>query len=861
MHTPRHPGSKWVWSEPFDFFNPGEGNTMRKSRNRTAPRNNPSTLKRFPLAAAICLAFASPAFAQDTSPPAEPQEQPTAESRQVTLDTVTVTSQKRAENLQKVPISIQVLGAQQLDELNVSDFDDYARLLPSVSIQSFQPGFNLVYMRGVASGGDGNHSGSLPSVGTYLDEQPITTAQGALDLHIYDIERVEALAGPQGTLYGASSQSGTIRIITNKPDASGFAAGYGIEANAIDNGGSGYVAEAFVNAPISENAAIRLVGWSKHDAGYIDNVRGTRTFPSWDADSGGNGTIDNEALAKNNYNDSDTTGARLALKIDLNENWTVMPTVMAQKQKVNGSFGFDPSVGDLAITHFYPESSDDSWTQAALTVQGRIGNFDLTYAFSHLKRDVDSELDYNDYAFWYDTLAGYGAYFYDNSGALVNPSQYIQGVDGYKRQTHELRIASPQDRRLRFVAGLFMQDAKHDIEQRYAIDNLAASLSVTGWPDTIWLTQQDRRDRDKAVFGEVSYDVTDKLTVTGGARFFNVHNSLKGFFGFSTGYAPSANYGEAACVSDEDYESAPCLVNDKEIKENGSLGRVNATYQIDDDTMVYATWSEGYRPGGINRRATLPPYLSDYLTNYELGWKTSWADNRLVFNGAVFQEDWEDFQFSILGANGLTEIKNANQARIRGLELDFGWAATYNLKLSGGASFYNSELTANYCGFSDADGNPVTECPPGTVTPDGDTVDGPEAPSGARLPVTAKFKGNLTGRYTFEVGGFEAFLQGSAVHEGARETDLRTLEKGILGRLDAYTTLDLSAGIGKDNWSLDFYLRNATDERGELTRFTQCAETICGNPDRVAVPGYTNGQIYTVPNQPRMFGVRFSQKF
>ena len=218
------------------------------------------------------------------------------------LSTITVTSQKRTENLQKVPISIQVLGEEKLKQQDVADFDDYAKLIPSLSYSAIGggvfsgPGFAQVYMRGVASGGDGNHSGSQPSVGMYLDEQPITTIQGALDIHIYDVARIEALAGPQGTLYGASSQAGTVRIITNKPDPSGFAAGYAVEANAIDGGGIGHVVEGFVNAPLGDSAAIRLVGWEKHDAGYIDNVLGTRTFPT----SGM--TIDNADLVDDDYN-------------------------------------------------------------------------------------------------------------------------------------------------------------------------------------------------------------------------------------------------------------------------------------------------------------------------------------------------------------------------------------------------------------------------------------------------------------------------------------------------------------------------------------------------------------------------------
>jgi outer membrane receptor protein involved in Fe transport len=302
-----------------------------------------------------------------------------------------VTAQKRTENLQEVPVSIQVLGEQKLEQQNVADFQDFAQLLPSVSFNSAGggvfpgPGFVQVYMRGVVSGGDGNHSSSQPSVGMYLDEQPITTIQGALDVHIYDVAHIEALAGPQGTLYGASSQAGTIRIITNKPDPSGFASNFSLEANTIEHGGMGWVAEGMVNAPLGDKAALRLVGWMEDKAGYVDNVHGTRTFKTSGI------TQDNAARVEDDYNTSRVVGARAALRIDLDDNWTVTPSLIAQKQKSYGSSGFDPQIGDLELVHFYPESADDDWTQAALTVQGKIGNFDLTYAYSHLDRTVDSE--------------------------------------------------------------------------------------------------------------------------------------------------------------------------------------------------------------------------------------------------------------------------------------------------------------------------------------------------------------------------------------------------------------------------------------------------------------------------------------
>src|SRR6202163_3782026 len=153
------------------------------------------------------------------------------------------------ESLQNVPLSITAIGTQKLDELHVQNFNDYIKYLPSVSYQTLGPGFAKIYMRGVSSGGDGNHSGSLPSVGVYLDEQPITTIQGPLDIHVYDIARVEALAGPQGTLYGASSEAGTIRIITNKPDPSAFSASYEANVNTTDKGGVGGGVEGYANIP------------------------------------------------------------------------------------------------------------------------------------------------------------------------------------------------------------------------------------------------------------------------------------------------------------------------------------------------------------------------------------------------------------------------------------------------------------------------------------------------------------------------------------------------------------------------------------------------------------------------------------
>ena len=780
-----------------------------------------------PLASAL-LACMHPAHATD------PADAPV-------LEEITVTAQKRSENLQDVPLSIQAFSTARLEELGIGDFDDYAKYLPSVSFQKVgSPSFEHTYMRGVSSGGDGNHSGSQPSVGMYLDEQPVTTIDGNLNIHLYDIERVEALAGPQGTLYGASSQAGTIRIISNKPDPSGFKAGYDLDLNNVDHGGTGYDVEAFVNLPLTSTAAVRLVGWDQHDAGYISNVHGTVTFPTSGA------VFDNAALVKKDYNTVETTGGRAALKVELNDSWTIMPTVMGQVQRTDGDFAYNPAVGDLEVQHYFPQYVRDSWVQSALTVEGKIGNFDLVYAGAYLLRNTHEQSDYTDYSLYYDSA--YGKYFVDNAGKLINPAQTIIGTDHYSKYSHELRISSPKENRLRFVGGLFLERQVHEILQDYVVDNgdqlgsvAPNNVSVPGWPGTLWLTDQERVDRDKAIFGELTFDITEHLSASAGLRHFTYDNSLQGFYGFNSTF--SSNEGIATCFTPfVPFHGAPCSDLDRGTSGSGNSPKFNLTYKFDPDRLIYATYSKGFRPGGVNRNGggTIPPYQPDYLKNYEIGWKTSWFDNRLRFNGAVFREDWSNFQFSYLGPNSLTIITNAGQARIDGLETDLEFAATQNLTLTSGFSWLNARLTQTFCGDPSICGAPGFD--PSTYEQ--------YAPAGTRLPVTPRFKGNITARYTFPVGTYKGDIQGSAVYVGERTSDLRPLAANALGDEPSYAVFDFSAGIQMNSFHYSVYINNAFDKRAVLDRYAECDVLLCGAIAQ-----------YVVPNQPRTIGVKFGQKF
>jgi iron complex outermembrane receptor protein len=772
------------------------------------------------------LSIGTGAYAQDAA----------ADDSQVII----VTAQKVAQNLQDVPIAITALGDEKLNQLHVSELKDVVKFLPSVTIQTTSPGFSQIYFRGVASGENANHSSSLPTVGTYLDEMPITTIQGALDIHAYDLARVEALAGPQGTLYGASSMAGTVKLVTNQPDTKATYGAVDLELNSVAHGGVGGVAEGFFNMRLSDSAALRVVGWYRKDAGYIDNIAGSRTYPT-------SGIVQNNApYVKEDYNEVDTYGARVALGIDLDDSWTLRPTLIGQVQEASGSFAQERSsaVNDkLQTVQYNPESSMDKWLQAALTIEGKIGNWDLVATGGYLWREDRVDQDYSDYAYFYDALFGYGSYFYDNAGDLVSPNQYIKGGDKYRRHFGEVRISSPRDNPLRFIGGLFTQQQTHRITQHYIIDGIADDIQVAGTVDNIWLTEQNRVDRDYAAFGEVSYDLAEKLTVTGGIRVYKYKNSLLGFFGYQNpGFSSNPVY---ACAGPAVVSGSPCTNLDKVTSDSGIIHKLNATYKITDDVMVYATWSRGFRPGGINRRGSLPPYLADQLDNYEIGWKTQSGPVR--FNGAVYQEDWNDIQLSFLGANGLTEIRNAGIARIRGVEAELSYARR-GLTFSLSGSYNNATIQRDFCRIANADFN--------CSVPAGNSL---LAPTGTMLPITADLKGNALVRYEFPVSGtWDGHVQFGASYVGKRRSDLRTYENAIKGFFPAYTTADASIGFSNDRVRVELFATNLFDSNGVLNSSVQCLETTCGDPDGVSGTG---GVFYDYVVKPRIIGLKIGSKF
>jgi outer membrane receptor protein involved in Fe transport len=602
--------------------------------------------------------------------------------------------------------------------------------------------------------------------------------------------------------------------------------------------------------------AARVVGWYRRDGGYIDNIEGTRTYPIMQFDDDDNlvdlpgDDITISSLAEDDYNDVYTYGARAALRIELDDSWTVTPQIMAQRQKAYGSFAEESGLGELETMQFRPEKTDDKWWQAALTVEGKLGNFDVTYAGAYMKRQIDGAFDYSDYSYFYDVLAGYAVYWYDNDGDQIEPTQYILSDDSFTKQSHELRFTSPPDRPIRLVAGLFYQRQTHNIEQNYIIDNLSDDLAVDGTDDNIWLTKQLRTDRDYAIFGEVTYDITPQISVTGGGRLYRFKNSLVGFFGFNSfeddgvGYSSNDQYNCA--LFDPPTVGGPCNNVDKTTKDNGFVHRLNATYKPNDDLLLYATWSKGFRPGGVNRRGTLPPYKPDFLVNYEAGAKISFG-NGAHFNVAGYRQDWNDIQLSFLGLNGLTEIRNAGNARIWGLEADLLLRPMPGLSWSTGAAYNNAKMRNDFCLIA----NDEFDC---SVPGNNELL----AEKGTRLPLTAKWKANSRARYEWDVSGMRAHVQGSLTYEGSRRRDLRDFEQSIYGNMKAYTLVDAAAGVERGPWNVELYMKNIFDVRGQITKGIQCVEAVCGDPDGLTPGG---GKIYTAVTRPRTIGLRIGRRF
>ena len=444
------------------------------------------------VAAAIAPALASTALAQT------PQ-----------LEEVVVTATKRAENLQDVPISVNALTGDAMRSQNIMTFDDYVEFLPNVVSAGIGPGQKEIYIRGSASEQSSitvaPAQGSAPGVAMYFDEMPVSFGARNLDVYAADLERIEVLSGPQGTLFGASSQSGNMRLITNKPNQDEFEASIDFGMSSTSGGAGSSNVEAMINIPLSDRAAVRFVGYSDNQGGWIDNVSGTFT-PSGEVidrnNSAGFGpffgdfplttiqSASNADLAEDDWNEAKYNGFRVAASYDFNDEWSGLLTHMSQEIDVEGSFLVDPSLGDEKSQKFVPEHNLDEFDITTWTLEGRLANLDVVYTGGYIDREVDALIDYTHY----NNGGGYITYYLCSgniySGDKANarntcfdPTKQYADESTNERTTHEIRISSDPDNRLRWMAGVYMSDVDttHIGEFQYMSTNDAFSEHIVNY--------------------------------------------------------------------------------------------------------------------------------------------------------------------------------------------------------------------------------------------------------------------------------------------------------------------------------------------------------------------------------------------
>ena len=860
-----------------------------------------------------------PAFAQDAETVAE----------DTGVRDIIVTATRREESLNRIPLAIQALSGDSLSDLNITKFDKLIEFLPNVRTASRGPGASSIFIRGLSTDSPGlqvsGTAGAQPTVALYINDAPASLVGRNLDLYTVDLQRVEVLAGPQGTLFGASAMGGAVRYITNRPDDSEFSAGFN-STYAFTKGGEESVAgDAFINIPIiKDKLALRAVVYTDRQGGYIDNVAGTFQMP-FNGNVGvagrlptgnpllvrralqscagvvnctGSGyaapvrqTINNDAFVEDDYNDATYRGGRLALAWQVNEDWSVDLMHVRQELDTDGVFDFEPDVGDLQVTKFDDNSLRDRFNLSTLTVTGRLGALDLIYTGSYLKHKATQIADYAGYS----NLGLYLPYYecdagvYYSNPALGNtcyaPNKSYQTRNRTKRFTQEFRLTTPADKRLRGTFGLFYDDNKlfdntdwsYLSEAAGFIYRRAPNPSVNANDTSVrpvkvgFFNDVQRRDKQFAAYGEASFDIVpERLIVTGGLRYYNEKASINGssntsFDGVSRGiynpatgtYSPSATppqfYGVSANLNQLYADASPA-------KYTGVLFKGNLTYKFGEGSLVYATYSDGFRPGGFNRRPCRVPsaicptnadfvrlgtYVPDKVANYEIGGKFSLLDRRLQVNLAAYQIDWNNIQITVFDQNisNQTFTTNLLDARIRGVEGDITLRATPEFTINSAFSFNDSEMLRLRRNT--------------TVL----------RPLGGPLALSPKFQFNARLHWEKELdSGLAPFASVSFHHVGKSISDVidnvdirysgpAVTYNGVVvnpgdvvspipaaQQLDSYNTLALSFGVSKDEWRMEVFADNLTDERPELYK--------SGN----------DGELRTTTSRPRTIGLRFSYK-
>ena len=786
------------------------------------------------------------------------------------IEEIVVTSRKKNESLQDVPLSVSTLTEQSLEEVGINTFEDYLLQLPGVTAGGSGPGQNTIYIRGLASTTPNlttaGVAGLAPNVSFYLDEQPLAQPGRNLDVYAADIARIEVLAGPQGTLFGASSQAGVVRMITNKPKQGVTESNFEVETRFMPEGDTGTKVELMTNVPLGDNTAWRFVAYRDERGGYIDQVAGqldasqsarfregtfiranglavgsARAGFQAGADLSGATLLPANAIVEENANGVEYTGFRSTLAHEIGDNLNATLVYAQQTIESDGVFFADPNLGDLEIQRYTQDEIKDSFDNMSLTLEGSIGELEVVYAGAYTDRDTNQMVDYTDYLFvgqylpYYicDYYVTYTTYAPGNvpTGTCGAPNLLVDSYTNTEVESHEIRINADINDNMSLTAGYFMSDTTltelnqfnypgsvgNDITYaaNYALTDTSVSGSINnaspGWysagpfaEPVIFFNDIKRTDEQKGFFGELNIALSDTSELTLGLRWYDIQVDFEGS-------ANSSFYNGFGAPDTQQFGSnlsaqyAPGNANgypDK-AKTDGTIGKVTYSWNPSDDVMYYVTWSEGFRPGLLNRPvgasnaagtySVKPEVKSDEVTNTEFGWKTILKDGQLRFNGSVFMIDVEGLQSTIFDPSivNLFFSDNAADGDIKGVEGDFTYFANKEgLTIAGAFSLLDTELTKK-------------------LVPTDDVV------VGSDMAFAPGMQFNLRARQEWGMSnGNIGHAQVQLTHSDDSFSDIMEPNKAVQS---SYSTIDLRFGISNDDMTAELYIDNVTDERGEIS--------------------------------------------
>lgn len=733
-----------------------------------------------------------------------------SEARQTgELQEIIVTAEKISESLQRTPMSVTVFDNATLEAMGAQSFTDYAGSVPGLSFESLGSGEQRVVLRGVSDGVDTGLRTSTQNVtGIYIDDMVVSNNETSPDLNLFDVERVEVLKGPQGTLYGDGSVGGLIRVITHKADPTKTEGEIELSGGSIDHGGGDYSLNGMYNVPlIADRLALRLVGEYRDNQGFIDDVR--------------HGVAD--------VNNMRQIGGRASLRWSPTDDLNVTLGLLYQHTSLGNLNDYNSVIGYLERNSFFEEPKDTRFNLYNATLDWNLGWASLVSSSSYAIYNHEDHSDFTDF------LESAIETDFGAPGAIL-PSHALQ-TQHSKTFSQEIRLASVSNQPLTWIAGLyFYKINEHDTETDASdglFDFFANSLGfpLAGTPldvghDVAFLDDSQRNRRQFATFGELTYHFTSEVSATLGGRWFSDKaddvDDAGGVFAFG-----------AAATRIE-----------KTTSDHNQVFRFRLADQLSPDALIYALVSQGYRTGGnnpLNPATTNNPgfpqtFSPDKLWNYELGFKTRWFDERLTVNGAIFDIDWRNEQIEVQLPGGYSTIANAGRTKIKGVEGEITYIPLKGLEIGINGSYLNAKLAGDLLDNSD----PTS---PVVIGRSGDQLTGvPKAQGSAfaqwHRPLSTEIQGVIRSdlQYTGAIARYFASDQRVPVPA----EDFQSYGN--------YVLMNLRAGLEWPNLSVMLYANNIADRHAVFFKGLQ-GTTITPTRDDVYIA------------QPRTIGMTVNKHF